>query len=192
MSWWRRDRNRRREAADANDERQGWDAERAQHRRSLYERLGSELWPDEDSGVAEDDPDEAGWDPSGCAEEQQLTDDDWVAIDALLVAQSPGSSTEGPSGSDSSLAGVSDGKGLLVQLADWLQRLRVASGAEVLPAVAVTDLLLGLWGPAHRLGPAVARPAEELMSALVGRHLATATEVRSVCKRTEAFLALYH
>ncbi len=55
---------------------------------------------------------------------------------------------------------------------------------SVISARKTTDAFLDLWGAAHELDPSVARPAERLLVALVGRNFATHAELKSALDRT--------
>lgn len=56
---------------------------------------------------------------------------------------------------------------------------------RVVGATHVRDWLLDLWSVAHEVDPAVAAPAESMLTGLVDRDLVSAGEILDVCDRTE-------
>lgn len=56
---------------------------------------------------------------------------------------------------------------------------------RVVGATHVRDWLLDLWSVAHEVDPAVAVPAESMLTGLVDRDLVSAGEILDVCDRTE-------
>ena len=56
---------------------------------------------------------------------------------------------------------------------------------RVVGATHVRDWLLDLWSVAHDVDPAVAVPAESMLTRLVDRDLVSADEILEMCDRTE-------
>lgn len=61
-----------------------------------------------------------------------------------------------------------------------LDELVASLPGEVTSAARLTNPLLDLWDVAHRVDAEVARPVEDLLSRLAGRHLVCTMEVEEV------------
>lgn len=73
----------------------------------------------------------------------------------------------------------------LVALEQVLGKLQTfANGDRIVGATYVRDLLLDVWSAAHPIDWAVARPAEDLMTNLVGCDVVSADEIQEVCDHT--------
>jgi hypothetical protein len=97
---------------------------------------------------------------------------DWAQIDDLL-SKAPDKSPA--SGGDN-----------LVVLQRSLGELRSFMHDErIIGATHARDWLLDLWSVAQEIDAAVARPAEVLLTRLVGRDLVSSDEIRDVCDSTE-------
>jgi hypothetical protein len=105
-----------------------------------------------------------------------LKDEDWQQIDNLLDSDSP---AEWPGPSEESISAV------VLSLAE----LRTALDDEVLPAGPLMNRVIDVWDLAHQVGPEVAKPAESLLTSLVGRDLVSARDVTNTCDQIEATLA---
>lgn len=104
-----------------------------------------------------------------------LDEGDWREIEALLVSQpdgSPGAQSSEP----------------LDSLVASLHTLRSFADSEITGVDPVTNQLLDVWAIARDIGPQVARPAETLLLALVGRDLVNFAEIVAVCNETQAAL----
>lgn len=102
-------------------------------------------------------------------------DDDWQQINDLLANESP-------------QAGTSPSEQSIRAAVSAVAGLRATLTSEVLPAGPVIDQVIDLWAATHEVGPDVARPAESLLTALVGRDRVRAAEVTSTCDLIEAAL----
>lgn len=104
-----------------------------------------------------------------------LEDEDWRQINDLLASESPPAR---PCPSEQSIKAV----------VSLLAELRATLSNQVLPAGPVMNQLIDVWAAAHQLAPDVARPAESLLTSLVGRDLASAREISGTCDQIEAAL----
>lgn len=106
---------------------------------------------------------------------QLLNRDDWREIDKLL---SKGGSQVPPASS----------KEATIEAIRILRRVRGWITSQVLPAGLASDWMLDIWAAVHGVNPVAARPAEQMLVALVGRDLATADEIRTTCDEIEGCL----
>jgi hypothetical protein len=96
-----------------------------------------------------------------------LGDDDWAQIERLLAEAAHARAT----------------------ITGALNALRASLDSRVLPAGPITDQLLDVWALAHQVDPLLAKPAEVLLSSLVGRDLVTSAEITNTCDLIEAAMA---
>lgn len=94
-----------------------------------------------------------------------LSDDDWLQISRLLDG-----GASGPPADD-----------IKARVASAVELLRSYVDGPVVGVSPVLNQLLDIWELAQNIDPRVARPAETLMSALVGREFVGADEVQSTC-----------
>jgi hypothetical protein len=105
-----------------------------------------------------------------------LEDKDWQEIDDLLATERPP-------------ACASPSEQSITEVVSSLAGLRAMLNSQVLPAGRVMNRVIDVWAVAHQVGPEVARPAESLLTSLVGRDLVSAGEVIETCEQIEATLA---
>jgi hypothetical protein len=67
--------------------------------------------------------------------------------------------------------------------------IRASIDGDVLPAAPVIERFIDIWSMARQVDPALAKPAEFVLSALAGRHAISAAEVRAACEQIERAVA---